>query len=81
MRGFRLGGPPRIAKAGCPTSSSYTRLIGLLDGIKRLLSGAESEAEGEEPVATPQGDDERETSTNAQVGGASGQPWPGNDED
>jgi hypothetical protein len=53
----------------------------LLDGIKRLLSGAKSEAEGEEPVSTPPGDDERETSTNAQVGGASGQPWPGNDED
>jgi hypothetical protein len=53
----------------------------LLDGIKRLLAGAKSEADGEVPVATPQSDDERETSTNAQAGGASGEPWPGNDED
>jgi len=53
----------------------------LLDGIKRLLSGAKSEAEGEVPVATPQGEDEQhETSTNAQMSGASGEPWPGNDE-
>jgi hypothetical protein len=53
----------------------------LLDGIKRLLAGAKSEAEGEVPVVTPQGDDERETSTNAQTAGASGQPWSGDDED
>jgi hypothetical protein len=52
----------------------------LLDGIKRLLSGAKSEAEGEVPVATPQGEDEHETSTNAQMSGASGEPWPDNDE-
>jgi hypothetical protein len=53
----------------------------LLDGIRRLLTGAKADVEGEVPVATPQGEDERETSTNAQTSGASGQPWPGNDED
>lgn len=56
-------------------------MIGLLDGIKRLLGGAKADAEavaeGEVPVATPQGEDERETSTNAQMGGASDEPWPG----
>jgi hypothetical protein len=43
-------------------------------------------AEGGTPVATPPpgasagiGDTDRETSTNAQVEGAVGQPWPGND--
>ena len=55
--------------------------IALLDGIKRFFAGAkadaEAAAEGEEPVATPPGDDERETSTNAQMGGASDEPWPG----
>jgi hypothetical protein len=55
--------------------------IALLDGIKRFFAGAKADAqavaEGEEPVATPQGDDERETSTNAQMGGAGDEPWPG----
>jgi hypothetical protein len=55
----------------------------LLDGIKRFLTGAkddaEAVAEGQVPAATPPGEDERETSTNAQASGASGQPWPGND--
>jgi hypothetical protein len=51
----------------------------LLDGIKRLLAGAKADAEGEVPVATPQGEDERETSTDAQTSGASDEPWPGHD--
>jgi hypothetical protein len=54
-----------------------------LDGIKRLLTGAKAEAEGGlergEPVATPPGEDERETSTNAQTSAATGEPWPGNE--
>jgi hypothetical protein len=62
-----------------PAARTYTRVIGLVDGIKRLFSGAKAEAEGEEPVAIPQGEDERETSTNEQVSGASGQPWPDRD--
>jgi hypothetical protein len=62
----------------------YTPAIGLLDGIKSLLAGAKADAEavaeGEVPAATPPGDgDERETSTNAQMAGASDEPWPGND--
>ena len=48
----------------------------------RTEQEAESEAKGAEPVATPPpgrlGDEERETSTNAQVAGASDEPWPGN---
>jgi hypothetical protein len=55
----------------------------LLDGIKRLLAGAKADAEaldeGEVPAAMPKGEDERETSTNAQTAGASDEPWPGND--
>jgi hypothetical protein len=51
----------------------------LLDGIKRLLAGAKDDAEGEVAVATPQGDDDRETSTNAQTSAATDEPWPGND--
>jgi hypothetical protein len=62
---------------------SYTRAIGLLDEIKRLLTGAkddaETHAEGGEPVATPPGKEERETSTNAQMMGSSDEPWSGND--
>jgi hypothetical protein len=53
-----------------------------LDGIKRLFTGAKDDAEAaverEEPVAT-RGEDERETSTNAQTAGATDEPWPGND--
>jgi hypothetical protein len=50
--------------------------------FRRTASSAEKIVDGEEPVATPPpgapGDADRETSTNAQVEGASGQPW--NDE-
>ena len=64
-------------------AAAYTRAIGLLDGIKRLFAGAEAgvetDAEGGEPVATPPGEDERETSTNAQMMGSSDEPWSGND--
>jgi hypothetical protein len=55
---------------------------GVLDTIRRWFRGAEEgvehEAEGAEPVATPggSGGEERETSTNAQAEGASGEPWP-----
>lgn len=63
--------------------SFYTRAIGLLDAIKRLLTGAkndaETHAEGGEPVATPPDEEERETSTNAQMMGSSDEPWSGND--
>jgi hypothetical protein len=62
---------------------TYTRAIGLLDEFKRLLTGAkddaETHAEGGEPVATPPGEEERETSTNAQMMGSSDEPWSGND--
>jgi hypothetical protein len=54
-----------------------------LDGIKRLLGGAKADAEAavedQEPLATPEGDHERETSTNAQTSGAADEPWSGND--
>jgi hypothetical protein len=74
----RPGAAGKLAKG--PT---YTRTIGLLDGIKRVFTGAKADAEdvveGGVPVATPQGEDERETSTNAQTAGASDEPWPGND--
>jgi hypothetical protein len=50
--------------------------------IKRWLGGeaskVEETVEGAEPVTTPPlGDDERETSTNAQMEGAADEPWPG----
>jgi hypothetical protein len=48
-------------------------LTSLLEKIKSWLRGAET------PVATPPGDPDRETSTNAQVEGAVGEPYPGND--
>ena len=55
----------------------------MLDRIKRLLTGAKADTEnvveGDVPVATPQGEDERETSTNAQMAGASDEPWSEND--
>jgi hypothetical protein len=74
----RQAQPRRVAKR-----ATYTRNIGLLDGIKRLLTGSKADAEnvveGEVPVATPQGEDERETSTNAQTAGANDEPWPEND--
>ena len=59
----------------------------VLQQIKRLFRRAESSveavADGETPAATPApgaesaglGDTDRETSTNAQLGGAVGQPW------
>jgi hypothetical protein len=56
--------------------------------VKQWLGGAthdaELVAEGGEPVATGTGasigeQPERETSTNAQVAGASDEPWPGNE--
>jgi hypothetical protein len=64
--------------------ATYTPTIGFLDGIKSLFTGAKADAEaiaeGEVPAATPPGgEDERETSTNAQMAGASDEPWPGND--
>ena len=52
--------------------------------FRREASAIEEIAEGGEPVATPApgtpsgGDPDRETSTNAQVEGASDQPWSGN---
>ena len=59
-----------------------------LNRIKQWFSGVAASAEeamaGREPVATPPrgapsgdetDDDQRETSTNAQVAGAEGQPW------
>jgi hypothetical protein len=71
------------ALAERPRRAAYTRAIGLLDGIRRLLGGmkgeAEAVAEGEVPAATSQADDDRETSTNAQTSAASQEPWPGND--
>jgi hypothetical protein len=50
--------------------------------FRRTADSGEEVAEGGEPVATPPpgasartGDTERETSTNAQVEGAVGEPW------
>ena len=61
-------------------------MTGIVDRIKgwfgRPASVVKNESEGGEPVATPPaglGEDARETSTNAQTGGASGEPWSGND--
>ena len=50
--------------------------------FRREATSVEERAEGGEPVATPAagaaaGDEDRETSTNAQVEGAAGQPWSG----
>ena len=58
-------------------------VTGVLDTIRKCFGRAEQEIE-DEPVATPAhaglGDEgERETSTNAQMEGASGEPWPGNE--
>jgi hypothetical protein len=47
--------------------------------LRREAEAAEERAEGEIAVARPEGDVESETSTNAQVEGASGEPWPGRD--
>jgi hypothetical protein len=51
-----------------------------------MVGSAEESVEGGSPVATPppgsesagMGDNERETSTNAQTGEAADEPWPGN---
>ncbi len=53
----------------------------MLERIKQWFRGGVEKAEEkleEEPVATPPGGEERETSTNAQMGGAADEPWPGN---
>jgi hypothetical protein len=72
-----------VTPRDAPRLHTYTRAIGLLDEIKRLLTGAKDDAEihaeGGEPVATAPGEDQRETSTNAQMMGSSDEPWPGND--
>jgi hypothetical protein len=52
----------------------------------RAVGSVEDAVQGESPAATPppganqggMGDDERETSTNAQTEGAANEPWPGN---
>lgn len=53
--------------------------MSLLDKVKGWFRAAERERDGGTAVATPPGGSERETSTNAQVEGAAGEPWPGND--
>ena len=68
---------------------SYTRPIAsILGRLKEWFGGAahgaELAAEGGEPVATGTGASvgeqlEGERSTNSQVAGASGEPWPGNE--
>jgi hypothetical protein len=45
----------------------------------RAETAVEDEAHGAKPVSTSPGDADRETSTNAQVEGAVGQPWPDED--
>jgi hypothetical protein len=51
-----------------------------LDKIKawfgRTEAAVEDEAHGARPVATTPGDPDRETSTNAQMEGAVGEPYP-----
>jgi hypothetical protein len=51
--------------------------------FRRSEESVEEVAEGGTAVSTPsageRGEADRETSTNAQVEGAAGQPWPGND--
>jgi hypothetical protein len=62
-----------------------TVLSRLMGWFRRATTSVEEVAAGEMPAATPapgsvrEGDEERETSTNAQLGGAAGQPWPEND--
>jgi hypothetical protein len=54
--------------------------------VRRTVRHDEDRVEGGSPAATPPvdanpvgiGEDERETSTNAQAEGAAGEPWPGN---
>jgi hypothetical protein len=53
--------------------------------FRREATSVEERVEGGEPVTTPPpgttGDAQRETSTNAQVEGAVGQPWSGTTDD
>ncbi len=51
-------------------------MSGPLEKIKSWFRGAENVAEGAEPAGASE---DRETSTNAQVAGAAGEPYPGND--
>jgi len=53
-------------------------LAKIMEWFRRSEATAEEDAEGGRPAATPPGDAERETSTNAQTAGASDEPWPGN---
>jgi hypothetical protein len=56
----------------------------MLDTIRRWFRRehqvVEEEADGSLPVATRSFEDQRETSTNAQVAGAADEPYPGNEE-
>ena len=49
--------------------------------FSRTADSVKEEADGGEPVTTAPGgaDDDREVSTNAQVEGAAGEPYPGSD--
>jgi hypothetical protein len=81
--------PGRLSARPTTFGWSYTRLIASILGRLKELFGsaardAEVEAEGGEPVSTGTGasvgeQPERERSTNAQVAGASDEPWPGNE--
>jgi hypothetical protein len=55
----------------------------MLDALKKWLGRGKEEAEevaaGGRAVATPDRNADEETSTNAQVEGASGEPYPGRD--
>jgi hypothetical protein len=57
----------------------------MLDALKKWLRRGKEEveevAEGGIAVARPEPGVDSETSTNAQVEGASGEPWPGRDPD
>jgi hypothetical protein len=57
----------------------------MFDALKKLLRRGKEEAEavaaGGRTVATPDRNADEETSTNAQVEGASGEPYPGRDPD
>jgi hypothetical protein len=56
----------------------------MLDAIRRWLGREkqvlDEEAAGGLAVATPSAEDQRETSTNAQMAGAADDPYPGNEE-
>jgi hypothetical protein len=60
-------------------------MTGILEKVRAFFrqaaTSAEHIADGEEPVATPPagagGDQDRETSTNAQLEGSAGEPWSG----